>query len=306
MISLKTATELIVLTLLINKASGIYGMLALLTGYHLSWAQLSMYIYSIIILGLVCYLAPHIKRQSALQCLALAWIYVIDSIINVVYTGLFGATWFILLARHLTDDSKALGPGGKMMNDTAGFTDAEHSVSSVEVVAAPANGAMAAQDAVAIGKHDGSALGSAVFQGGSIMSISVIGILWMVRLYFILVVMAYARGVLRQHIVAKSASSQGLQSGSKSSDMAENPFAEGSDEGQGWKGKLGRAMTRVLQSYWLGKDDEDEWVRGAGERFKKLAIKVPQPGVGERERRARSGTGPPPAIALKKLEKREI
>ncbi|KAG9630115.1 hypothetical protein KCV04_g10391, partial [Aureobasidium melanogenum] len=51
--------------------------------------------------------------------------------------------------------------------------------------------------------------------------------------------------------------------------------------------------------YWLGKDDEDEWVRGTGERFtnkKRLNIRVPEPGVGERERRARSGTGPPPMV----------
>lgn len=277
----------------------------MLTGYHLSAVQLSMYIYSIIVLGLVCYLAPHIKRQSPLQCLALAWIYIIDSLINLAYTGVFGATWFILLARHLTDEPVASGPGGKMMNDTAGFTDPETNVSRVEVVATPAPGVVPAQDAVAVGLHDGSALGNAVFQAGSIMSISVISGLWLVRLYFVLIVMAYARGVLRQYILTTSASNYGLQGGSTSSDLAENPFSAGREEGQGWKGKLGRAMTRVLQSYWLGKDDEDEWVRGAGDRFRKLAIKVPEPGVGERERRARSGTGPPPALALKKMEKRE-
>jgi hypothetical protein len=33
-----------------------------------------------------------------------------------------------------------------------------------------------------------------------------------------------------------------------------------------------------------------------------LNIRVPEPGVGERERRARSGTGPPPML-VKKQEK---
>ncbi|KAL1305597.1 hypothetical protein AAFC00_007200 [Neodothiora populina] len=302
LISLRTATELIIFTLLINKVSGLYGLLALLTGYHLSAVQLSMYIYSIIIFALVCYLAPHIKRQSPLQCLALAWIYIFDSLINAAYTALFGTTWFILLARHLGDGTPAQpqGPGGKMMNDTAGFTDPETNVSRVDVVATPAAGLLAGQDAVAVGKHDASSatLGSAVFQGGSIMSITAICMLWMVRVYFCLIVMAYARGVLRQYIVTMSASSYG---GSDRSDLAENPFAPGREQGEGCKGALGRAMTRVLQNYWLGKDDEDEWVRGAGDRFRRLAIKVPEPGVGERERRARSGTGPP--VPLKKMEK---
>lgn len=305
LISLRTATELIVFTLLINKLSGIYGILALLTGYHLSGVQLSMYIYSIVVLGLLCYLAPHIRRQSPLQCLGLAWVYLLDSLINMTYTGIFGTTWFVLLAQHLSEEASPGGsvPGGKMMNDTAGFTDPETTVAKVEVIATPAAGVIPAQDAVAVGTKDGSALGHAVFQGGSIASITVIAALWMVRLYFCLIVMAYARGVLRQYIVTSSASNYGLQSGSKSVDLAENPFNEGREEGQGWKGKLGRTMTRFGQGYWLGKDDEEEWVRGAGDRFRRLNIRVPEPGVGERERRARSGTGPPRPLDLKKTEK---
>ena len=293
------------MTLLINKVSGIYGILALFTGYHLSGVQLSMYMYSIVVLGLVCYLAPHIKRQSPLQCLALAWIYLIDSLINIVYTGIFGTTWFILLARHLDEQPAISVPGGKMMNDTAGFTDPEINASKVEVVATPAEGVLPGQDAVAIGKNDGSPAGNAVFQGGSVASISVIGMLWAVRLYFCLIIMAYARGVLRQYIVTASASNHGLQGGSDNADLAQNPFGHSSELGQGWKGKLGRAMTRVGSGYWLGKDDEDEWVRGAGDRFRKLAIRVPEAGVGERERRARSGTGPPlpSPLLLKKTER---
>lgn len=305
LISLKTATELITLTLLINKVSGFYGILALLTGYHLSPLQLSMYFYSLLVLVLVCYLAPHIKRQSPLQCLALAWIYLLDSLINAAYTALFGASWFILLARHLGDsdtpaDSSA--PGGKMMNDTAGFTTPEADVTHVDVVATPAAGALPGQDAVAVGiSGDASTLGNAVFQSGSFASISVIAALWTVRIYFCLIVMAYARGVLRQHILMTSTDSYGAES---STEMAENPFREGREEGEGWKGKLGRVMVRVGRGYWLGKESVDEeWIRGAGDRFKRLAIQVPPPGVGERERRARSGTGPPPVKKAKQEDK---
>lgn len=255
-----------------------------------------MYFYSLVVLGLICYLAPHIKRQSPLQCLALAWLYLLDSFINAGYTLLFGAGWFILLARHLGEDatpSDGSLPGGKMMNDTAGFTSPEQNVTRVDVVATPEPGLMAGQDAVAVGSSgDGTTLGNAVFQSGSIASISVISALWLVRIYFCLIVMAYARGVLRQHILMTSTGSYSAES---STDVAENPFRRGREEGEGWKGKLGRAMTRVGRGYWLGKESVDEeWIRGAGDRFKRLAIQVPAPGVGERERRARSGTGPPP------------
>lgn len=182
------------------------------------------------------------------------------------------------------------------MNDTAGFTDPEATVSHVDVIATPASGMMPGQDAVAVGKGNGGGLSKSVFQGGSIASITVISGLWLVRIYFCLIVVAYARGVLRQHILNTSASNYGLQGGSESTELAEDPFRTGREEGEGWKGRLGRAMTRVGRSYWLGKDNEGdlEWVRGTGDKFRRLNIRVPEPGVSERERRARSGTGPPP------------
>ncbi|GAB7355941.1 hypothetical protein MBLNU459_g6578t1 [Dothideomycetes sp. NU459] len=303
-VSLKTATEFIAFTLVINKVSGFYGILALLTGYHLSPIQLSMYFYSLVVLGLLCYLSPHIKRQSPLQCLALAWVCLLDSAINAAYTVLFGAGWFVLLAQHLGEDDVPASPvpGSKMMNDTAGFTSPETNVSRVDVVATPAAGPVPGQDAVAVGSGDGSALGNTFFQSGSIASVSVIGGLWLVRVYFCIVVMSYARSVLRQHILMTSATSYGADS---STEMAENPFREGREEGEGWKGKLGRVMTSVGRGYWLGKDNVDEeWVRGAGDRFKRLAIQVPPPGVGERERRARSGTGPPPNMVNKQKQEK--
>lgn len=320
LISLRTATELITFTLIINKVTGIYGILALLTGYHLSSLQLSMYMYSILVLGAICYLAPHIRKQSPLQCLALAWLYLLDSLINIAYTAVFGTTWFVLLAQHLNDgvaapnNPSSAAPGGKMMNDTAGFTDPEAgNVGHVDVIATPAAGILSGQDAVAIGSTTGSAsettLGHAIFQSGSLASLLVISALWAIRIYFILIVMAYARGVLRQYIIVSSSNAtSGLHGQSDDPTLAENPFRLGRSEGEGWQGKLGRAMTRFGRAYWLGRDDEDEWVRGAGDRFKKLSVRVPQQGqqqhqqaaqqpeagVGERERRARSGTGPPP------------
>ncbi|KAL1634083.1 hypothetical protein SLS58_010830 [Diplodia intermedia] len=306
--SLRTGVELIVLTILVNKITGFYGILALATGYHVSPLQLSMYIYSIIALFLTVYLARYIRKQDPLRCLALAWFYAIDTVVNAAYTAAFGIAWFLVLAQHPHERTpgSADGPGGKMIGDTSGFTDPKYNVSQVDVVAKPAAGGVVAagQEAVAVGSGDGgfpaAGLGSAVFQSGSVMSITIISALWAVRLYFVVVMLAYARNVLRQHIMMTSASQYTLHTGNPSDELAENPFAADRDGGRGWAGRLGRAMVSVGREYWLGRDEDGEWMRGMGGKFRSSTSKNTTttplqavPGVGERERRRRSGTGPP-------------
>ena len=303
-ISLRTATELIILSLLFNKVSGLYGILALFTGYELNPLQLSHYIYSLIVLFLVCWLAQSIRKPSQpLHNLALAWVFVIDSVVNSVYTTLFGTGWFIVLARNLGKQVPAHLPMGEgTIDDTAGFTSPEHNATRVDVIAEPGPGVLDGQTAVAYGTQYGN-LGAAVFQSGSMASLTVIGLLWIARVYFCLVVMSYARTMVRQYIANTSTG----YSASEDPTLAENPFRAGREEGAGWKGKLGRSMLRFpTKRYWLGRDEsEDEWVRATSGRFESgrgtgLRIKVPEQGVGERERRARSGTGPPlPALGPK-------
>jgi hypothetical protein len=133
-------------------------------------------------------------------------------------------------------------------------------------------------------------------------SLTVLGVLWIMRFYFCILIMSYARSVLRQYVATTSTNYS--QEGDPT--LAENPFRADRAEGSGWKGKLGRLMLRFpTKRYWLGRDEsEDEWVRATSGRFESgrgsgLRIKVPEHGVGERERRARSGTGPPPPIVVK-------
>ena len=259
-----------------------------------------MYIYSLCALGLTAYLAPHVRKQSPLQCVALAWFYLLDSVINAVYTALFGVAWFWVLATRFSDES-AKAPGSKTIEDTAGFTSPQLNVSKVEIVAEPAPG-LQGQNAAAVGIHTGSqqpvGLSDALFKSGSMMSLSVIIGLWAVRVYFVFVVLAYARSCLRQHILMTSSSNFTLHTGSATDELAENPFNEGREEGHGWKGKLGRAMLSIGKDYWLGREGEEdvaEWMRGMGGKFSSKKDTHPlSTGVVERERRRRSGTGPPP------------
>ncbi|KAL8950641.1 MAG: hypothetical protein Q9222_003325 [Ikaeria aurantiellina] len=308
LMSLRTGTELITLSLLLNKVSGFYGLLALLTGFHVSPLQLSMYIYSLIALIITVLLASHIRSQSPFHCLALACFYILDSIINAVYTTAFGITWFLVISQHHSNaaGNKALGPGGSTIDDTSGFTSPQYNVSHVDVSVAPDQGVSPGDEAVTVGQPGVSStttsspsLGHGVLQPESISSIVTICALWAMRIYFVLVIMSYARLVLRQHILAQSRSSNtALHAGSKSSTMAENPFAQHLLEGKGWKGKLGRVMVKLGEKYWLGSEEGDEaWMSNAQSfRRREEGLSSPVPGVVERERRRRSGTGPPPPL----------
>ena len=304
--SLRTGTELSTLSLLLNKVSGIYGLLALLTGLHLSPLQLSMYIYSVLALVLVITLAPHIRTQSPFHCLALATFYILDSLINAAYTAAFGITWFLVISQHHSDESrtgaKAPGVGGGMMSDAAGFTDKEFNVSHVDI-SVGADGGLPGkrEEAVTAGVGTGAAataaspsLGHGVLQPESISSIVVICALWAVRVYFVLVVMSYARLVLRRHVASMSRASTALYTPGRLSNLIENPFAMHLPEGKGLKGRLGRLMVSVGRSYWLGTEEgDDAWMNdeiAMGRMRKREGNGSDAPGVVERERRRRSGT----------------
>jgi hypothetical protein len=293
-LSLRTGVEMIALSVLFNKLTGFYGLLAILTGLQLSPLQISMYIYSVLALILLAFLMPHIRKQSPFQNLALAWFYAIDTVVNTGFTAAFAVTWFLAVSADHHNKSFPTGaPGGGMINDAAGFTSPKHNVSQVDVVVNPSTG----QEAVGLGAGSNPSLSHAVGIEESIPSIVVVVILTLIRVYFILVVMSYARQVLRSYMFSEGQGTGKLHlntDGVADVTKADNPFADGAPLGDGWRGKLGRVMVKVGEGYWLGGRQDEDWVKGLDGRFKtgtKLASGPP--GTVERERRARSGTGPP-------------
>ena len=306
--SLRTGTELSTLSLLLNKVSGLYGLLALLTGLHLSPLQLSMYIYSLLALLITVILAPHIRTQTPFHCLALATFYILDSIINAAYTAAFGITWFLVISQHHSDanGNKQPGVGGETIGDIAGFTSPEFNVSHVDVAVGPDQGVPGEKNEAITSGSWGTppttaatpSLGHGVLQPESISSIVVICALWVIRIYFVLIVMSYARLVLRKYIASTSRTG----TGGKTSGLIDDPFAIHLSEGRGWKGRLGRAMVSLGRGYWLGSEENDDaWMNdevamGRMRRREPTQSADDAPGVIERERRRRSGTGPPPPM----------
>ncbi|KAL3419766.1 hypothetical protein PVAG01_08264 [Phlyctema vagabunda] len=300
--SLRTGTEMISLSVIFNKLTGFYGLLAILTGVELSLLQLSMYIYSVGALVLVAILSPHIRKQSPFECLALAWFYVFDTVINTAYTSAFAVTWFLAISAHESNTPGGIpsAPGSGTIDKAAGFTSPQYNVSKVEIVANPASGVTKGQEAVAYAAAGTAASGASASLGHgvgleeSIPSIILIGLMTLVRVYFILVVLAYARQVLRQHMFRRSPIAKlHLHTDGVADAPAENPFAANSAAGRGWKGQVGRLMVSVGEGYWLGGRADDSWVKGMDGRFKNSTKNIGPPGTIERERRARSGTGPP-------------
>ncbi|KAH8678734.1 Inositolphosphorylceramide synthase subunit Kei1-domain-containing protein [Tricladium varicosporioides] len=310
--NLRTGVEMISLSMLFNKVTGFFGLLAVLTGLRLSPLQLSMYIYSVGALILLAILAPHIRKQTPFHCLALAWLYFFDTIINTAFTAAFAITWFIAVsADHNSSKILKGAPGSNAIDDTAGFTNPQYNASKVGVVVSPAEGLTKGQDAVAIAAASAAAaassgqnpsLGQGVGIEEGVPSLILVLIMTLIRVYFILIVMAYARQVLRQYIHSPSSTKLHLHTDGAGDSIADNPFAVGNPEGDGWKGQVGRIMVKVGKSYWLGGQADEDWVKGLDGRFKTTKSSGGPPGTIERERRARSGTGPPtPSPNLGKL-----
>lgn len=298
--SLRTGTELIAFSLLFNKVSGLYGLIALVTGFHLSPIQLSMYIYSLLAFILAIYLFPHIRKQSPFQNVLLAWFYILDSLVNSAYTAAFALSWILTISTP----NETKGPGAATISDTAGFTNPEFNVSAVAV-----DGLKPGQDTVIATTPATSPSGAAgsptlgrrvLLLPESVQSFTIIILLLILRIYFVLIVLSYARFVLRAHIANISRQNTALHTGSSDANTLENPFSPHQPAGQGWKGRLGRVMVAIGRSYWLGgesgAEDEIRWMDAVGGKFRKsgesTSLEAGTMNI-ERERRRRSGTGPP-------------
>ncbi|KAK0701621.1 Inositolphosphorylceramide synthase subunit Kei1-domain-containing protein [Lasiosphaeria miniovina] len=236
--SVQTGSELISLALLFNRATGIYGILTLFTGYSVSALQVSLYVLSLLVVVALGYLIPHIRKQSPLQNLVLAWLYVIDTTANVAFTAAFATRWYNA-ALH---DPK--GPAG------AGDTDAKASPSNGEVQHDDGHAAQANAD---VGVQE------------TVVSMSLAVAFVLVRVYFALVIMTFARMVLRRFADENaSQTEEGVVKGTPP-----DIFAVGSALGDGWKARLGRVLVSIGRGYWLGRPKEDEeWAQQVSTRFR--------------------------------------
>ncbi|KAK4246631.1 Inositolphosphorylceramide synthase subunit Kei1-domain-containing protein [Corynascus novoguineensis] len=234
--SLQTGTELVSIALIFNKATAVYGVLTLFTGYSLSALQVTAYLFSILVLATLAVCLPHIRTLSPLHNLTLAWVYALDTVVSAAYTAAFATSWY-LAGIHDPE-----GPAG------AGSSDAAASPSNGNVQLDPSQ---KEQVKAGTGAHDTAA-----------SMVLIVGFT-LVRFYFSLVIAAYARMVLLRFVDERMDESDVI------ADVSPDPFAVGAPLGEGWQGKLGRAMVAVGRGYWLGgKKEDEEWARQVNSKFR--------------------------------------
>ncbi|CAK7211215.1 hypothetical protein SEUCBS140593_001095 [Sporothrix eucalyptigena] len=364
-IPIQMGTEIISATLFFNKLTGAYGLLAILTGFSLSFIQLSAYLYNVAILVLLAICIPHIRRETPLPNLALAWAYTIDTLINAAYTATFAIRWYLA-----SSSAAAAAEATSTATTVVAAPNATVSVAAATAsAAASAAASVASQASMLILRDDSqgttttpsnsatvaqtspSAEPTAV--GGGWMgahetaaSLTLIILVTVVRFYFCFIVIAHTRQALQRygdHVAEASAAADGalndeeednsggdegkysnggegksdregsgsshnnndiddeeagLKSGSRSArgrrhrrrarqaayppprprptfasgPNSTDPFAVGSPAGEGWKGKLGRALVGVGRSFWLSRQKDDEWTRDMSSRFRSSAV----------------------------------
>ncbi|CAK7264659.1 hypothetical protein SEPCBS119000_001110 [Sporothrix epigloea] len=355
-IPLRMGTEIISGILFFNKLTSAYGLLAILTGYSLSFIQLSAYFYNVAVLLLLAICIPHIRRETPLPNLALAWAYTIDTIINAAYTATFAIRWYVALnstvaAATATASAVVAATNATLPSVSATATAAASVASAASLLALRAEDSqqmtatLPGSEATTVQSSSSPVptAGSGGFMGAheAAASLTLIVLVTVVRFYFSFTVIAHTRQVLQRygdHVAEAAATANGSQndednySGAEESayssggkgdkqqngalgghkhdnnngegghkagphsargrryhrrgarptfnsqqysrrlDLAgsinRDPFALGSPAGEGWKGKLGRALVGVGRGFWLGRQRSDDWTHDVHSRFR--------------------------------------
>lgn len=90
---IKLGVTIISLLSLLNKVAGVYGILAIFSGG--SWAQLSMYVYSILTIGLVLYGLQATGEENPRKTFFYSNFLLADHLISSIFTVLFGVEWYL-------------------------------------------------------------------------------------------------------------------------------------------------------------------------------------------------------------------
>jgi len=248
-LSLETGTELISLSLLFNKATGIYGLMTLITGYSMSVLQFTNFVISIAVIVTLGLCIPQIRKQSPFHNLLLAWVYGVDAFVSAAYTAAFATSWYLALAN-----------GAEWTKPPTAAPEA------TTIAIEKRDVGLLVDEGAAMHQQPQQAMGVPTESDPDVaFSLVLIVGFTLLRLYFSLVVMAYARAVILRFVDERIPESEE----DDEDGAAPNPFAEGAPLGEGWQGKAGRFMVSVGKGFWLGgRKEDEEWARGVRSKFR--------------------------------------
>ncbi|KAF9531712.1 DUF1753-domain-containing protein [Crepidotus variabilis] len=95
LLDLKTGVTMAILFALVNKVAGVYGIIAVLTGAGGSFAQLSLYIYSVVTLIVLVWGLRAVQQEEAKKTLYFAHFYAVDHIFSTSWTVFFAMVWWL-------------------------------------------------------------------------------------------------------------------------------------------------------------------------------------------------------------------
>ncbi|KAF8159608.1 Inositolphosphorylceramide synthase subunit Kei1-domain-containing protein [Crassisporium funariophilum] len=95
LLDLKTGVTVALLFALLNKVAGVYGLIAVLTGAGGSFAQLSLYIYSVLALVALGWGLRVVKEEDPKKTLYFAHLFFADHIFSTSWTIFFAIVWWL-------------------------------------------------------------------------------------------------------------------------------------------------------------------------------------------------------------------
>ncbi|KZP05486.1 DUF1753-domain-containing protein [Athelia psychrophila] len=94
-LDLKTGVTVSLMFALLNKVAGVYGLIAVVMGAGGSFAQLSLYLYSVITLGGLIWGLRIAREEDAKRMLYFADLFFADHVLSTVWTVFFVVVWWV-------------------------------------------------------------------------------------------------------------------------------------------------------------------------------------------------------------------
>ncbi|XP_006461929.1 hypothetical protein AGABI2DRAFT_151536 [Agaricus bisporus var. bisporus H97] len=135
LLDLKTAVTVSLLFALFNKVAGVYGLVAVVTGVGGSFAQLSLYIYSVVALIALVWGLRAVKGEDPKQTLYFAHLFFADHVVSTAWTVFFALAWWIWIPHD--GSRQANSPAQQAMIDAANITrlltDEEREIEAMKI-----------------------------------------------------------------------------------------------------------------------------------------------------------------------------
>lgn len=213
---LHLGAELIIAIGLLNKASGFYGILSIFTGHPLSVMEWILNILSLVTLPLYILAFQTIHTRNALRMVLFAYLYSLDTLCSVGFSIYFCVHWFTEKAKVVAASGSESSTGGAAVTTSAAAS-------------------MATNASADVYRRDSAADSNAINKSASLpqetsTTITITVVFLLVRLYFNLIILAYARQLVRQQNLRP-------HNGSNQSTL---------------KGRVQYIALSVAQSFWTG------------------------------------------------------